>query len=58
MLNWEKSISKTSVTQTYHTVTNGGLGAKPPDARYFFEKKNAILMPLNHIMHVLEPFLI
>ena len=57
MLNWEKSISKTTVTQTYHTVTNGGLGAKPQLLDTFL-KKNAILMPLNHIMHVLEPLLI
>ena len=32
-------------------ITEGGLGAKPPEAERFFEEKTAISMPLEHILH-------
>ena len=32
-------------------ITDGGLGAKTPEAERFFEKKQATLMPLEHIPH-------
>ena len=37
-------------------VTDGGLGASPIRKAIFCIKKKAILMPLDHILHVLELF--
>ena len=63
-LIWER-VEKACVTQTYHRRGSGGRtpsrrrlwgfeGKTPSSGRFFliFWKKKAILMPLNHILHV------
>ena len=56
--------AQTSVSQTYHRLGSkeamGGLGAKLPAAgRFFviFREKLAILMPLDHKLHVFTTIL-
>ena len=35
-------------------ITDGGLGAEPPEVGQFFFEKQAILMPLDNIPHVFK----
>ena len=52
MSNFETCVSKVVLLKR---VGDGGLGAPPPAARrflVFFWKKKAILLPLDHILHV------